>query len=175
MRSLADAEALPAPSSPAGAVLTAVALALALALTACSSPTAPDAPILNAGPNGNEALFFTLNATPDANMEALFEGRVLLGADGCLRLESSEAPTVIWPVGFSLQEREGELLVRDAEDRAVGRIGGHFRLGGGTVPELNERMALDEDVLQRADARCPGRYWIVGEIAGSRGSAARSG
>lgn len=62
---------------------------------------------------------------PDAVMDALFEGRVTRDDDGCLRLDTPDAHTVVWPFGFSLAARDGKLVVQDAGGAVVGRVGGH--------------------------------------------------
>lgn len=113
---------------------------------------------------GGETLFFTQTVVPDAVMDALFQGRVSRDVAGCLRLDLDDRHTVIWPKGFSLDRRPGHLVVLDAGGDAVGRIGGHFRLGGGEVPFLHAGIPLSDADRERAEARCPGRYWIVGEV-----------
>ena len=98
-------------------------------------------------------------------MDALFQGRVVTDAAGCIRLDSPppDAGTVVWPFGFTLA-REGRVLsVRDAAGREVGRIGGSFRFGGGHVPFLHEGTGFSAAERARAEARCPGTFWIVGE------------
>jgi hypothetical protein len=106
-------------------------------------------------------LFLTQNVVPDAFMDALFEGRVVADRAGCLRLESPDAHTVVWPKGFGLG---GDLRVRSDRGAEVGRIGGSFRLGGGEVPSLHDGVPLSEADRVRAESRCPGRFWIVGEM-----------
>ncbi|MGH7539896.1 MAG: hypothetical protein ACRELC_02750 [Gemmatimonadota bacterium] len=97
-------------------------------------------------------------------MEALFVGRVIRDPAGCLRLETPDQHTVVWPFGFRLVPADGGLAVRDADGQAVGRIGGDFRLGDGEVPFLHEGLALPEAERRAAETRCPGRYWIVGDV-----------
>jgi hypothetical protein len=80
---------------------------------------------------------------------------------GCLRLDTPDTHTVIWPKGFDLG---ADLRVRDDRGAVVGRIGGAFRLGGGEVPSLHDGIPLSEADRVRAGSRCPGRFWIVGEV-----------
>lgn len=135
-----------------------------LLLGGCSSsgdggPSAPLPSVLL-----DETVFLAQSEAPDAVMEALFEGRVARDDDGCLRLDTPDAHTVVWPFGFSLTADDGELVVRDAGGDAVGAIGSRFRLGGGEVAALHDGIALAPEDRDRAESLCPGRYWIVGEV-----------
>lgn len=140
----------------------ALAALLVLAATACSPGSE--------GPSGllgstllDDVLFLTQQEEQTVVMDALFEGRVTLDDAGCLRLGSSARHTVIWPKGFTLVGDGGGLAVEDAGGRVVGRVGGDFRLGGGEVPFLHDGIDLAPEAVEEAEARCPGRYWIVGE------------
>lgn len=138
------------------------ACAVALALAACGGAE-------GLGPsfsrNDPPALFFVQGAPPAAVMDALFQGRVARDAVGCLRLDNlGDQPTVVWPHGFTIAERDGELFVKDAAGREIGRIGGSFRFGGGEILALHEGLKLSDEARQQAESRCPGRYWIVGEV-----------
>ncbi|HEU4558727.1 MAG TPA: hypothetical protein VFS20_12795 [Longimicrobium sp.] len=110
------------------------------------------------------AVFIVQGAPATAVMDALFQGRVTLDAQGCLRLENTgDQHTVVWPHGFTLEERGGALFVKDAAGREVGRVGGSFRFGGGETPVLHQGV-VSEESRKLAESRCPGRYWIVGEV-----------
>lgn len=126
------------------------ALAAAFLLAAC------DGAITNLEIRGGsgEVLFLTQGAPATFVMDALFEGRVVVDDAGCVRLDGPDPATVVWPYRFTL---EGN-TVHAADGRIVGRLGGSFRLGGGEVPTLaggDWQSALD---------RCPGRFWIVGDV-----------
>lgn len=145
--------------------MAAVAALAALALGGCtSSPPEGTASLLDVPAHG-EVLFLTQNAVPDGFMEALFVGRVIADAAGCLRLDGPDPATVVWPFRFILDPR-GRVL--DSLGTEIGRIGGSFRLGGGEVT-LHAGIAMSEAVKQVAEARCPGRFWIVGEIPSQTG------
>jgi hypothetical protein len=138
------------------------ACAMALALAACGGAE-------GLGPsfsrNDPPALFFVQGAPATSVMDALFQGRVARDAVGCLRLENQgDRHTVVWPHGFTIAERDGELFVKDAAGREVGQIGGSFRFGGGETPALHAGLNLSDESRQLAESRCPGRYWIVGEV-----------
>ena len=111
-------------------------------------------------------VFLVQEVTPLVVMEALFEGRVRADARGCIRLESADDATVVWPAGFRLVREGTHLEIRDVNDRRVGRLGGRFRLGGGEVAELHDGLGLDRALRQLAANRCPGRFWIVGDVLG---------
>lgn len=109
-------------------------------------------------------VFITQNVVPDAVMEALFEGRVVADAAGCLRLDSPDPATVVWPKGFTMTANGSTMVVRDAEGSEVGQIGGSFSLGGGEVQSLHGGIGVSAADRERAETHCPGRYWIVGEL-----------
>jgi hypothetical protein len=135
----------------------------AVAFTACSAlESDPSALSLNRG----EPLFITQNVIPNAVMDALFQGRIVADEAGCLRLQPGDRVTVVWPRGFTLERVSGTFLVRDADGRAVGRIGDTFRLGGGEVPYLHQGIGLSAADRQLATSRCPGLFWIVGSLPG---------
>lgn len=146
------------------AVPVAVAVLAAFLLASCSPGGDADPTTLSRSGDRDDAVFLTLDATPDAWMDALYEGPVRWDAAGCLRLESSDRHTVVWPVGFDLVRRGGQLRVVDAEGREVGQIGGTFRLTGGEVPSLHDGVPMSAETRAEAERRCPGRYWIVGEV-----------
>lgn len=131
------------------------ALALAAAVAGCSEGS-PTAAILEDG-----TVFLALAQRPTGVMDALFQGRVVRDAAGCLRLEGPDASTVVWPFGSRLTAA-GEVRLEDG--RVAGRIGGAFRLGGGHVGELHAGIALSEATRALAHERCPGDYWIVGDV-----------
>ena len=141
---------------------TAIATLCALPMASCGlddSGLAFDAP--EAGP---ETLFLVQGRPADAVMDALHEGAVVRDGGGCLRLGGPDPATVVWPFGFRLVSDGGALIILDADDRTVGRIGDAFRLGGGEVSFLYDQLGLSDEVRRQAERRCSGRYWIVGEV-----------
>lgn len=137
--------------------------ATAVLAAACSSPE----DVLSFDPlNFQEQtgiVFIRQNETPTAVMEALFQGRVIADAAGCLRFDSPDPATVVWPKDFTMVRSGSEMLVRDPAGREIGRVGGTFRRGGGEVSSL-EGAAMSAADRQRAGTHCPGRYWIVGDV-----------
>mgnify|MGYP001053328658 CR=1 FL=1 len=136
---------------------------LALLLGGCAeSATAPADYALVSLDGG--AYFIRQPEKPGAVMEALFLGQVVKDEAGCLRLQSPADATVVWPYRSSLGARDDGLWVVDAAGKEIGRIGGAFRFGGGEVPFLHEGLGFHEPERSAIHARCPGRYWIVGEV-----------
>jgi hypothetical protein len=112
-----------------------------------------------------DVIFLAANAPATMVMEALYKGSVVADAAGCVRLAgASEQHTVLWPYGFALRQHDGAATVVDAGGREIGRIGSSFTFGGGEVPTLHEGIALSDAQRELALQRCPGRYWIVGEV-----------
>jgi hypothetical protein len=143
---------------------SAAVLVAAFAIAGCA-PSADEGPVsfVRTG-NGQETVFLTQNVVPVAVMTALFDGRVVRDEAGCLRFDSPDPATVVWPKGFTL-EVAGEILrVRDAAGAVLGRIGEGFRLGGGEVPSLHPGVGMSNADRARAESTCPGRFWIVGDV-----------
>ena len=137
---------------------------LALALAACASgETDPTA--LRSDLDVEATLFLAQTRPADAVMDALFVGVIERDAQGCLRLAGEgDRPTAVWPYRFTLAAQGAGVVVRDPGGREVGRIGGSFRLGGGEVSALHEGIPLPAGQRERAAERCPGRFWIVGDV-----------
>lgn len=113
--------------------------------------------------NDGGTIFITQSAPQTVVMQALYQGSVSRQGN-CLRLsDEPDGHTVVWPHGFRLSGSARDIVVDD-EGRTVGRIGEHFRLGGGEVPTLWKDGPVSERVRTIALEQCPGRYWIVGEI-----------
>lgn len=147
-----------------GRYLAAALATTVLAVAACSSNSAtgadPDPGLQVADDAG--IVFMTQNVVPEAMMDALYMGGVVLAEDGCLRLETPDASTVVWPKGFSVSLAGEEVQVVNEVGEPVGTIGDEFELPGGEVPELSDAMGFDQDDRDAAESRCPGHYWIVG-------------
>lgn len=137
----------------------ALVLLAALSVPGCFGPTEVDT-----GPDAR--LLFLVQRTPATSvMEALFQGRVEVDQQGCFRLDSEpERPTVVWPFGFRLASDQASLVVLDATGDEVARVGALLRMSGGIVPALPSDEILTPESQAAARARCPGAYWIVGDM-----------
>jgi hypothetical protein len=111
----------------------------------------------------SDILFLVRSEQPSTEMEALFKGTVAADDAGCVRLDTDDRHTVIWPKGFTLELRDGVATVISADGRRIGELGGHFEFGGGEVPTLHEGISLTDTDRATALSACPGRYWIVGK------------
>jgi hypothetical protein len=141
---------------------TRVHLAISIVVLTTLSACTPVTPI---GVDVGDVVFLTETAPATFNMEALYKGNVIADAAGCLRLaQSGGQHTVVWPFGFELRPHNGGANVVDSRGRVIGEIGGAFTFGGGEVPTLHEGIALSDEQRAVARERCPGRYWIVGEV-----------
>lgn len=108
----------------------------------------------------NGTLFLVAATPASESMQALFDGRVIVDSAGCIRLHGPDPATVVWPHGFALVLEGAEQRIVDGQGRRIGTLGGNFRFGGGEVQDL---PVLDHELRIAAHARCPGRFWIVGE------------
>src|SRR5688500_3187248 len=113
-------------------------------------------------PPGPQPLFLTQTRPATETMQALFDGPLSVDHAGCIRMAGPDRHTVVWPYGFTLVPRGEDWYVRDAEGGDVGPIGARMRIGGGEVPTLAEGMGVND--VAEALRRCPGRFWIVGEM-----------
>ncbi|HEX2078426.1 MAG TPA: hypothetical protein VHG08_11975 [Longimicrobium sp.] len=134
-------------------------VAALLVLAACSADRGPGANLT--GSDNPEGIVFLAETEAGNDMDALFEGRVIRDQAGCLRLQSAQPSTVIWPAGSRLESRGGALFVIARDGRALTKIGAETRLGGGHVPSHAYAELTPRD-RELAETRCPGEYWIVG-------------
>lgn len=135
-----------------------------LAVTACGDAVDPAAdetpePALAVQDRAGVVLL-TQNVVPLVAMDALYEGRVVADEEGCLRLDTPTASTVVWPHDYDVEQRDDGIVVVNGDGSEVGTIGGAFSLAGGEVNELSDAMGFTSEDRSRAAARCPGRYWI---------------
>jgi hypothetical protein len=136
----------------------AAAVAVLAVLPACT-------PVTPIGVDASSVVFLTETAPATFHMEALYKGNVVADAAGCLRLAGTgDQHTVVWPFGFELRPHNSGANVVDAQGRVIGEIGGAFTVGGGEVPALHDGIALSEEQKAVAREKCPGRYWIVGDV-----------
>ncbi len=170
---------------PSHLLLACLAIA---AFAACSGPEAgaeagpgvgagaepnPQAEAPGAAAEKPDSILFLVQGAPqEASMEALYEGRIAPNPQGCIQTEGPSPATVVWPYGFTLEDRGDVLEVKDATGRSIGQIGGSFRFGGGQVPS-NGYTFLPEPARTAAATRCPGDVWIVGDTNLQSSSEAR--
>lgn len=136
---------------------------LLMAAAACAGDLGPE-PNLAGNDNPEGVIFLAESELPGGYMDALFQGRVVRDGEGCLRLESAQPATVIWPLGSTIESRDGKLIVKDGAGRHLAEIGARSRFGGGYVPSHTyaSLSARDRGLAQN---RCPGEYWLAGPAA----------
>lgn len=108
-----------------------------------------------------EVVFLRMRTNPTVTMDALFVGAVVVDDNGCLRLDSPDRHTVVWPRGYDFTTAGGTIRILDAQGDVVGRVGESFRLGGGEVTSLRDEMGFTAADRALAATHCPGRYWIA--------------
>lgn len=137
-----------------------------IALGACSSLTDVDPLAIEADTIeariGSGVVFISMKVSATDAMSALFEGAVLADEEGCLRLDSVDRHTVVWPHGYGFDAGGGTVRILDADGGLVGRVGEDFSLGGGEVTSLHDGLGFTQADRDLAEEHCPGRYWIVG-------------
>ena len=144
-------------------------LVLAVPLFGCGDGAGETTePVTNTGEDGmvDGTVFLAQSSPATAVMEALYGGPVTRDEQGCLRLApDGDAPVaVVWPYGFTLVTQDDGQHVRDAAGRDIGPIGDAFTFGGGYVSSLHDGIPLTQTQRGLAESRCPGTYWIVGDV-----------
>jgi hypothetical protein len=163
-RSLPSQENIPSTLNYGSTMLNRVCSGLVLTLTAVAAAGCTSNDPTGAGARDlDDVIFLALSEPPNAHMDALFNGTVTIDDAGCIRLQNVERSTVVWPYGFTLDDGDDQLRVRDASGKVLGRVGGTFRFGGGHVPELHEGIDLPPALRERARTSCPGDFWVVGD------------
>lgn len=124
-------------------------------------------------PRKEAGLFFPSQPSSKTNayMMALGKGR-LLTVDGCVRLEGAHGDSgdvVVWPPGYSLDRRDGEVLVLNEKGEVEARVGDEVEMGGGEIsedalaekPEAQRRAFEKERHRYGVPGRCRGPLWVA--------------
>lgn len=137
----------------------------AVLLTSCnpSTPTPSATPSPSPQPSATivptpvptDALFPQMSQPVEAQMQALFIGRLIL-VDGCPRGEGSGGGSslLVWPYNYTINRNTTPEEIRDSTGQVVAHIGDYITMGGGELPGYTEEM------LPKG---CAGPIWIVGE------------
>jgi hypothetical protein len=89
---------------------------------------------------------------PTAADNIALEG-TLVFRNGCILLETGSRPAymlVLWPRGFSAEDRGGDLSVVDSSGRVVGSVGERLRLSGTPIPT----RALEGEPTSNLPSKC---------------------
>lgn len=109
---------------------------------------------------------------PRLTPEALAVGELVADDGGCLRFGSGPyaGSLPIWPPGYALRAEGGDVRVVDGRGQVVARVGDEVRAGRGEDPgsSLEGVGYLDERSQRELPRRCPGPYFLVGQVLSSR-------
>lgn len=146
-------------------LLSLVLVALVLALLGCSS---------NAGSAMEDEMdiFFPRQVEQAGGGEGpnipeiSIEGQLVEEA-GCLIVETSFNNTrfvPLWPPDYSMRVQDGRVQILDPEGEVAAVVGDEVFLDG--VEALALELYLSASDAQELKARCPGRYWAIGNEIG---------
>ncbi|MCD4753702.1 MAG: hypothetical protein K8R40_11575 [Anaerolineaceae bacterium] len=114
----------------------------------------------------DESFFPTLKEPATSYMEAELSGELAL-VDGCLRINDGyDDYLIVWPYGFGLSINEnGIIQVIDDTGHPIMKVGDKVKVGGGGG-EMSGEDSGDISAFSGhlPSDRCPGPYWILGEI-----------
>ena len=99
----------------------------------------------------------TLSEPPNAFMQALTSGVLMLDSNGCLKIGGN---TIIWPFGFKVGNNKNAIY--NAEGNIVVKIGDHVQVSGGECADCPKEH-IKKLIGTTPDDKCHGNYWIVGE------------
>ena len=101
-------------------------------------------------------------------LEALGDGRLFV-ENGCIYMGPTErryrdevpSDVVVWPHGYSLSRKNGEVLILDEKDKVVARVGETVSMGGGEIRREDSGGQFEE---RRGELgvpdRCRGPLWL---------------
>lgn len=105
-------------------------------------------------------IFIVESQLPGAYYDAMVRGRLVRDGAGCLRLDGAGALTVIWPLGSTIEIRNGEIYVLNREGQQLAKVGDQTELGGRHSDTI-DRVYLSERDRHLALNHCPGEYWLA--------------
>ena len=127
-------------------------------------------------PKKQAGLFFSQVPEPGGSVPGALGGGRLFVKNDCIyagpteRRYRDEVPSdvVVWPYGYSLSRKEGEVLILDEKGRVVARVGEVARMGGGEItqeeagptPEAARRQFEEKRGELGVPDRCQGPLWV---------------
>ena len=105
-------------------------------------------------------LFLVRTDTAAVDMDALIRGRVTRDAQGCLRVDTDDRHTIVWPRGYTARLDGDAVVISDAAGARVAATGDVIQLGGGEVSMLPAGL-LAEPTRAAALTSCAGKFWIA--------------
>ena len=120
-------------------------------------------------PKKQAGLFFPQMPGPEAVMLQALGGGRLFVKNGCIYAGPTErryrdevaSDVVVWPHGYSLSRKGGEVLILDEKGRVVARVGEVARMGGGEIRREDSGGHFEETRGELGvPDRCRGPLWI---------------
>lgn len=145
----------------------------AVGSSATSGPASTTVPETTAiSEPGSDAVFLNQSASVDGIPTTVDSGELAVDRKGCLRMgpQGDRRPNFVpvWPPGYSLDAGGERMRILDGEGRVVARVGDEIRVGGGPASSLETVVDVDEQQGREIRERCPGTYFIVGEVLSAR-------
>lgn len=105
-------------------------------------------------------------------------GGTLFVEDGCIRMGvRKDSSVVVWPYGFSLRRRDGEILILNTKRKVEARAGDEVRIGGGQItqdeagrtPEAARRNFGEARQEAGVPDQCRGPLWAASPVVSVTG------
>ena len=136
--------------------------------------TAPSPPL----PYRQAGLYFPHGSEPASMSPQALGGGTLFVKDGCIRMGTrGDSWVVVWPYGYSLQRRGGEVLILNSEGETKARVGDRVRISGGETskdeigpnPEAARRNFEERRRQSGVPDQCRGPLWGAGPVVRATG------
>lgn len=120
----------------------------------------------NSSTTAQRAPFFAVKKeAPNYNAYpcALFEGKLVLDNNNCLRLKPScdkgNSMFPVWPYGYSLKiiGKQIQVVDKGKDNHIVAIVGDEIKLGGGEITS----EIVESYIGQQLPDACTGPYWLV--------------
>lgn len=141
--------------------------------SATPGPAAATAPETTAVSElGGDVVFLNQSESVDHIPTSMGGGELAVDGKGCLRMgpQGDRRPNFVpvWPPDYSLDAGGERMRILDGEGWVVARVGDEIRVGGGPASSLEAVVDVDEQQGREIRERCPGSYFIVGEVLSAR-------
>jgi hypothetical protein len=102
--------------------------------------------------------YLPVQKEPGADLlTALLDGKIVLD-DGYLRVQAEpHSYLIIWPYGFSWQDKDNEIWILNDKGRAVVEVGDSVTMGGGSIPQSFAEQKIGETL----PAGVQGPFWLA--------------